>query len=168
MAGLAPRGAESCVSFWLEHGMDKEHGGVYTRLTRDGKVFPQTKACGCRGAKVRTFAPVPRVRAKSRNGWTPQNPAWTFWRSTAPPHGGDRLYFTVGIWQSLRQRRYCFRRLLRHRQREEYGQTGEREHLERARKKRISWYDLNHGMPDPTEWAPKPLRRRAWAAHWRT
>ncbi len=31
--------------------MDKEHGGVYTCLTRDGKVFSTDKsACGCRGA----------------------------------------------------------------------------------------------------------------------
>lgn len=35
---------ESCVSFWLEHGMDKEHGGVYTCLTRDGKVFSTDKS----------------------------------------------------------------------------------------------------------------------------
>ena len=29
---------EKSVNFWLEHGMDREHGGVYTCLDRKGEI----------------------------------------------------------------------------------------------------------------------------------
>nr|CRY95536.1 hypothetical protein [uncultured prokaryote] len=31
------RELERSAAFWLEHGMDKEHGGVYTCLDRKGE-----------------------------------------------------------------------------------------------------------------------------------
>ena len=34
---------ERCVNFWLEKGMDKVHGGVYTCLDREGKIFSTDK-----------------------------------------------------------------------------------------------------------------------------
>ena len=33
-----------CTDFWLEHGWDKEHGGVYTCLDREGKVYSTDKS----------------------------------------------------------------------------------------------------------------------------
>lgn len=38
---------------------------------------------------------------------------------------------------------------------EYYGVTGEREHLERARRAYDLYWNLNHGMPDPTGLGPK-------------
>ena len=35
---------ESSVNFWLKNGMDPEHGGIYTCLTREGKVFSTDKS----------------------------------------------------------------------------------------------------------------------------
>ena len=29
----------SILPFWLQHSPDRQHGGYYTCLTRDGKVF---------------------------------------------------------------------------------------------------------------------------------
>lgn len=72
---------------------------------------------------------------------------------------GDRLYFTVTAdGKPLRQRRYCFSEgFYAIGNAEYYGQTGEREHLERARKAYQLVYDLNHGMPDPTGMGPKTI-----------
>ena len=39
---------ESVADFWLNNGMDKVNGGVYTCLDKDGKVFSQIRAFGCR------------------------------------------------------------------------------------------------------------------------
>ena len=30
---------ERSARFWLDHGMDKEHGGVYTCLDRKGEIY---------------------------------------------------------------------------------------------------------------------------------
>ena len=57
---------ESCVSFWLEHGMDKEHGGVYTCLTRDGKVFSTDKSVWMQGRCAWTFSYLCRVYGKKQ------------------------------------------------------------------------------------------------------
>lgn len=35
---------ERSVSFWLKNGMDPVHGGVYTCLDREGKVFSDRKS----------------------------------------------------------------------------------------------------------------------------
>ena len=162
---------ESCVSFWLEHGMDKEHGGVYTCLTRDGKVFSTDKSVWMQGRCAWTFSYLCRVYGKKQEWLDAAKSCPDFLEEHCINRtAGDRLYFTVTAdGKPLRQRRYCFSEgFYAIGNAEYYGQTGEREHLERARKAYQLVYDLNHGMPDPTEWAPKPLRRRARAAHWRT
>ena len=37
------------VNFWLNHGMDKVHGGVYTCLDRTGKVYSTDKSVWMQG-----------------------------------------------------------------------------------------------------------------------
>ena len=54
------------------------------------KMFSTDKKRVDAGTAVRGRSRTVRVFGKSGNGWTPQSPAWTFWRSTASkPHGGD-------------------------------------------------------------------------------
>ena len=162
---------ESCVSFWLEHGMDKEHGGVYTCLTRDGKVFSTDKSVWMQGRCAWTFSYLCRVYGKKQEWLDAAKSCLDFLEEHCINRtAGDRLYFTVTAdGKPLRQRRYCFSEgFYAIGNAEYYGQTGEREHLERARKAYQLVYDLNHGCRTPREWAPKPLRRRARAAHWRT
>lgn len=33
-----------CIRFWLEHGMDAEHGGIYTCLDRVGRIYSTDKS----------------------------------------------------------------------------------------------------------------------------
>ena len=35
---------DRCVAFWLEHGMDRENGGVYTCLDREGQIYSTDKS----------------------------------------------------------------------------------------------------------------------------
>ena len=72
---------------------------------------------------------------------------------------GGRLYFTVtGDGKPLRQRRYCYSEAFYCiANAEYYGITGEKEHLERARRAYDMYWNLNHGMPDPTGMGPKTI-----------
>ena len=40
---------EAVANFWLTNGMDKKHGGVYTCLDKDGKVFSTDKSVWMQG-----------------------------------------------------------------------------------------------------------------------
>ena len=35
--------------FWLEHGMDAEHGGIYTCLDRQGRIYSTDKSVWMQG-----------------------------------------------------------------------------------------------------------------------
>ena len=47
---------ERSVAFWLKNGMDLVHGGVYTCLDREGKVFSTDKSVWMQGRCAWTFA----------------------------------------------------------------------------------------------------------------
>ena len=40
---------DTCIHFWLQHGMDKEHGGVYTCLDRKGEIYSTDKSVWMQG-----------------------------------------------------------------------------------------------------------------------
>ena len=40
---------DRCAAFWLEHGMDREHGGVYTCLDRKGEIYSTDKSVWMQG-----------------------------------------------------------------------------------------------------------------------
>lgn len=40
---------ERCTTFWLTHGMDAEHGGVYACLDRTGEVYSTDKSVWMQG-----------------------------------------------------------------------------------------------------------------------
>ncbi len=40
---------ENVMPFWMKHGIDKVHGGVYTCVDRDGTLMDTTKSCWCQG-----------------------------------------------------------------------------------------------------------------------
>ena len=45
-----------CVDFWLNNGMDKVNGGVYTCLDREGRVFSTDKSVWMQGRCGWVFA----------------------------------------------------------------------------------------------------------------
>ena len=47
---------DTCVDFWLEHGMDRENGGVYPCLDRKGEVYSTDKSVWMQGRCGWTYA----------------------------------------------------------------------------------------------------------------
>ena len=49
---------ENIMPFWLEHGLDRVNGGIYTCVDRDGKLIDTTKSVWFQGrfAFVASFA----------------------------------------------------------------------------------------------------------------
>ena len=152
---------DRCVNFWLKNGMDSVHGGVYTCLDRTGKIFSTDKSVWMQGRCGWIFAFL-----CSRYGVKPE------WLAASKScldfmekycinrEAGDRMYFTVTEdGQPLRQRRYCFSEAFYAMANAEYyGVTGEKACLERARRAYDLYWDLNHGMADPTGLGPKTIQ----------
>ncbi len=152
---------DTCVRFWLAHGMDREHGGVYTCLDRTGKIYSTDKSVWMQGRGGWTFSYLCHVYG--------ENPAWMqaakscldFLEDHCINHeAGGRLYFTVtaeGL--PLRQRRYCFSEgFYAIANAEYYALTGEGVYLERARRAYELVYALNNGLiEDPTGLGPKTI-----------
>ena len=96
------------LPFWLEHGLDREHGGVYTCLDRDGTLMDPTKSVWFQGrfAYVLSYA----------FNHVERNPEWLaaakstidFFERTCFDARG-RMYFEVAAdGTPLRMRRYVF------------------------------------------------------------
>lgn len=47
---------ENCLPFWLEHSQDREYGGYYSCLNRDGSVYDTDKFIWLQGREVWLFA----------------------------------------------------------------------------------------------------------------
>ena len=47
---------ENCLPFWLEHSQDKEYGGYFSCLNRDGSVYDMDKFIWLQGREVWMFA----------------------------------------------------------------------------------------------------------------
>lgn len=151
---------DCCVNFWLKNGMDSVHGGVYTCLDRTGKIFSTDKSVWMQGRCGWIFAFL-----CSRYGVKPEwlaasKSCLDFMEKYCINRGaGDRMYFTVTEdGQPLRQRRYCFSEAFYAMANAEYyGVTGEKECLDRARRAYDLYWELNHGMADPTGLGPKTI-----------
>ncbi len=152
---------DRCQRFWLDHGMDPVHGGVYTCLDRKGQVFSTDKSVWMQGRCAWAFS-----RLCAQYGIRPE------WLAAARNcldflenhcinrQQGGRLYFTVTAdGKPLRQRRYHFSEgFYAMANAEYYGVTGEVEHLHRARRAYDLIWDLDHGlMEDPVGLGPKTI-----------
>ena len=151
---------DRCAAFWLKNGMDREHGGVYTCLDREGKVFSTDKSVWMQGRCGWIFAHLCRLYG-AREEWLDASRSCLDFmeKHCINRAAGGRMYFTVTEdGRPLRQRRYCFSEAFYAiANAEYYGLTGEPERLERARRAYDLYWDLNHGMPDPTGLGPKTI-----------
>ena len=152
---------KQCVNFWLEHGMDREHGGVYTCLDRKGEIYSTDKSVWMQGRCAWTFAYLCHVYGK-RDEWLSASKSCLDFmeKYCINREAGNRMYFTVTAdGKPLRQRRYCFSEgFYAIANAEYYGVTGDRECLERARAAYELIYQLNNGLiKDPTGLGPKTI-----------
>jgi len=151
---------ERCVRFWLEKGMDKENGGVYTCLDRKGDIYSTDKSVWMQGRCGWMFAHLCAVYGRRPEWLAASKSCLDFLEDhCVNREAGGRMYFTVTAeGKPLRQRRYCFSEAFYALANAEYyGITGEEEHLRRARRAYDLYWDLNHGMKDPTGLGPKTI-----------
>ena len=150
-----------CTDFWLKYGMDPEHGGIYTCLTRDGERFSTDKSVWMQGRCAWTYAYLCHVYGKREDWMAASKSCLDFLENYCLNHAcGNRLYFTVtGDGRPLRQRRYCFSEgFYALGNAEYYGLTGETVYRDRARWAYDLVWDLNNGsIKDPTGLGPKTI-----------
>ena len=151
---------DGVADFWLKNGMDKVNGGVYTCLDKDGKVFSTDKSVWMQGRCGWIFAYLCHVYGVKQEWLEASKSCLDFLENYCiNKNAPGRLYFTVTAdGKPLRQRRYCYSEAFYCiANAEYYGITGETEHLERARRAYDMYWNLNHGMPDPTGMGPSVI-----------
>ena len=149
-----------CINFWLKNGMDHEHGGVYTCLDRKGEIYSTDKSVWMQGRCGWIFAYLCHTYGVKDEWLAASRSCLDFMEKYCINHAaGGRMYFTVTEdGKPLRQRRYYFSEAFYALANAEYyGVTGEKENLERARRAYDLYWDLNHGMADPTGLGPKTI-----------
>jgi len=150
----------SCVDFWLQHGMDPVNGGVYTCLDRKGEVYSTDKSVWMQGRCGWIFAYLCHVYGPREEWLAASRSCLEFLEAHCRNESaGGRLYFTVTAeGRPLRQRRYYFSEAFYALANAEYyGVTGDQRCLARARWAYDLYWDLAHGMPDPTGLGPKTI-----------
>lgn len=151
---------DRCIRFWLNNGMDKINGGVYTCLDREGKIYSTDKSVWMQGRCGWIFAWLCANYGVKDEWLAASKSCLDFMEKYCINRAaGGRMYFTVTAdGRPLRQRRYCFSEAFYALANAEYyGVTGDRECLLRARRAFDLYWDLNHGMPDPTGLGPKTI-----------
>ena len=152
---------ETCVAFWLEHGIDNVNGGVYTCLDRQGNVYSTDKSVWMQGRCAWTFSYLCRLYGVRPEWMEAAKSCLDFLEDHCINHdAGGRLYFTVTAEGApLRQRRYNFSEgFYCIANAEYYGISGQSVYLERARRAYKLIYDLNNALiEDPTHMGPKTI-----------
>lgn len=152
---------EECAAFWLEHGIDRQHGGVYTCLDRAGRVYSTDKSVWMQGRCAWTFAYLCHLYGVREEWKQAAESCLEFMEQFCiNRQAGGRMYFTVTEdGRPLRQRRYCFSEgFYAIANAEMYGITGKAEYLERARRAAELIWQLNNGLiADPTGLGPKGI-----------
>ena len=151
---------ERSAAFWLEHGMDKEHGGVYTCLDRKGEIYSTDKSVWMQGRCGWIFAFLCHNYGVRQEWLDASKSCLDFMEAHCfNRECGGRMYFTVTAeGQPLRQRRYYFSEAFcAIANAEYYGVTGDKARLERARRCYDLYWDLSQGKPAPVGMGPKTI-----------
>ena len=99
---------ESTIPFWLNHGLDKEFGGLLTGLGEDGRVIDTDKAVWLQGRAAWTFATLHTTVERKQEWIEASKHCLEFIRAHCRAPGG-KLYFTVTRdGRPLRMRRYVY------------------------------------------------------------
>lgn len=150
---------ESCVPFWLNHGVDREYGGLLNCLDRTGKVYSTDKSVWMQGRAAWMFSRLYRLIQKDERFLELAKSCLEFEDRCCIDSDG-RMFFTVtreGL--PLRKRRYWFSETFYIMANAEYYlATGERERLQRA----IEYFKFVYGIyldsaTDPYKITPKTI-----------
>lgn len=144
---------ENIMPFWLEHGLDRKNGGVYTCLDRDGSLMDPTKSVWFQGrfAFICSFA---YNNVEKRPEWLEAARLTLDFIEAHCFDNDGHMYFSVTAeGRPLRQRRYVFSETFAAIAMAEYSlATGDRHWAERALK---VFDDTQRFLSTPGYLAPK-------------
>ena len=99
---------ENVMPFWMKHGWDRKHGGVYTCLDRDGTLMDSTKSVWFQGRFAYALSYAYNNIEKNPEWLKAAKSTIDFFERTCFDSRG-RMYFEVmADGTPLRMRRYVF------------------------------------------------------------
>ena len=148
---------KSCVPFWLEHGIDREYGGILNCLDRKGEVYSEDKSVWMQGRAGWMFSYIYNRIEKKQEYLDLAKNCIDFARKHCIDSDG-RMFFTVTRdGKPLRKRRYWFSETFYIMANAEYSlASGEKEYLETAKKYFSFVYGIyRNPASDPFKITPK-------------
>ena len=98
---------ENILSFWLDHALDTENGGIFTSLDREGNIYGRTKSVWFQGRALWTFSKAYNLACKNDRYLKAADLIYSFLSKCEDSDG--RMFFTVtedGV--GIQKRRYYF------------------------------------------------------------
>ena len=138
----------SCIPFWLNHGIDREYGGIINCLDREGKVYSEDKSVWMQGRAGWMFSYIYNHIEKKEEYLKFTKSCIDFATNHCIDTDG-RMFFTITKdGKPLRKRRYWFSEIFYIMANAEYYlASGDRVYLKNAKK----YFDFVYGMYiDPT------------------
>jgi len=104
----ARRGLEESLQFWLDNGVDHEHGGLHTHLDRGGRVFDTDKSIWAQGRWAWVLERSNVLLGPEEARSTAAASAWSFLHHHGWAPDGAMYFSVTGDGRPLRRRRYVF------------------------------------------------------------
>ncbi len=124
---------EDIMPFWMEHGWDREHGGVYTCVDRDGSLMDSTKSVWFQGRFAFVCAYAYNHVEKNQQWLDAAKSAIDFIEKYCFDDDGHMYFSITADGRPLRKRRYVFSETFASIAMAEYAlATGEQRYAERA------------------------------------
>lgn len=99
---------ENIMPFWLEHGLDRQHGGVYTCLDREGRLMDTTKSVWFQG-RFGFIAAYAYNQVEKNPDWLAASKSCVdFIEQHCIDADGHMFFEVTDDGQPLRKRRYVF------------------------------------------------------------
>ena len=151
---------DRCLDFWLKNGMDKTHGGVYTCLDREGKIYSTDKSVWMQGRCGWMFARLCNLYGV-KDEWLEASRSCVEFIDKYCIDTDGRMYFTVTEdGKPLRKRRYFFSETFSVIAHAEYAKaSGDRAAMEFARRQFAFVNDMyrDRAAHDPYKITPKTI-----------
>ncbi len=124
---------ENIMPFWMKHGWDREHGGVYTCVNRDGSLMDTTKSVWFQGRFAFVCAFAYNNVEKNQEWLDAAKSTLDFIEAHCFDEQGHMYFSVTADGTPLRKRRYVFSETFAAIAMSEYAlATGERHWAERA------------------------------------
>jgi N-acylglucosamine 2-epimerase len=125
---------DDVIPFWTEHSPDREHGGYYTFLDRDGSLYGTDKPIWLQARHVWLFSRLYNAVERRQEWLDLAALGYRFLLRRAFDHDGRMFFLVTDDGQPLRKRRYVFSEMFGVMAFSEYAKAaGDAEALDRAR-----------------------------------